>query len=312
MRTTSAGQSPSLRARLREEFQRLLILWRHRPDPAQLIESAKNDLACYAAVLKKYGGLEMSEARILEIGHGQRPVRALALLACGYDVWGIDLDAIVLRGSFGEFARVLATNGIERFAKTLVRYAIRDRHENVRIARLLGSDYDRLARLASRRLVQGNACDPKCWPKGEWDLIYSEDVFEHISKEQLRRLCLLIAKRLSARGIAVIRPMVWTGILGGHQLEWYASDSLEGRKNPWGHLLGSWSPPNTYLNKLRRREYREMFEEVGLEVLVDEACHPDLGRPYLTDELRRRLADLGYDDYEIFSNKVTFVVRKAQ
>lgn len=309
MRTTSAGQRLSAWTRLREEGLRLWLVARQAPDPAQLLENVERDINTYAEYLRHFGNTLLSEARILEIGHGQRPLRLIHMLARGHDVTGIDLDYVVLNGSVSEFLRVYKLNGLERSLKTCARWLLWDRKLNSRIASILGYEWKKLSYTARQRLLQGDASVSHVWPRGQFDLIYSEDVFEHVPREGLERLCRLVADRLTDRGIAVIRPMVWTGILGGHRLEWYASGSSTPRSSPWGHLIGEWEPPNTYLNRLTRREYVQLFQQSGLDVLVDEACEPTLGKEHASPDIMDKLKRLGYDEYELFSNKVTFVLR---
>ena len=52
------------------------------------------------------------------------------------------------------------------------------------------------------------------------DLVCSEDVFEHIRLSSLERLVPRMAAWLAPHGIALIRPNVFTGITGGHLVEW--------------------------------------------------------------------------------------------
>ncbi|MFL9828934.1 hypothetical protein, partial [Rhodoplanes sp. SY1] len=65
--------------------------------------------------------------------------------------------------------------------------------------------------------------DERSWSSlpDRFDFIFSEDVFEHVSVEELERIVELIAERMDSRSIVIVTPMVFTGISGGHELGWY-------------------------------------------------------------------------------------------
>src|SRR6185503_9654070 len=133
-------------------------------------------------------------------------------------------------------------------------------------------------------------------------------VFEHIPSEHLRRLMPPLAAHLSATGIALIRPLIWTGIRGGHHVEYYNYKGGNPPRSvpPWDHLRQRKVVANTYLNELTRRNYITLFGE-HFEVLEDRELEPGLGRHLLNDNLRRELT--AFDDYELLSNKVSFILR---
>ncbi len=157
------------------------------------------------------------------------------------------------------------------------------------------------------RMTTGSAADLAAWPTEPVDFIYSEDVFEHIPHEDLTAICVLITDHLSDRGIAMIRPNVFTGIKGGHNIEYHNLDANRRRTcPPWDHLRDYTYPANTYLNKLGRADYRALFQE-RFTILDESVRDPDLGRAFLTPEIRQELAD--YPDDELFSNHVRFVLK---
>jgi len=148
------------------------------------------------------------------------------------------------------------------------------------------------------------------FPDDHFDLIFSEDVFEHVTRTSLEALVPKMARWLKPDGLALIRPNIFTGILGGHLAEWgYPSvlDPTQRRKStPWEHLRARRFPPNTFLNEFRRSEYRELFSR-AFAIVREEVLLPDLGREYLTDDVARELD--AYPEEELFSNKVLFVLR---
>lgn len=141
------------------------------------------------------------------------------------------------------------------------------------------------------------------------DLVYSEDVFEHIPPDGLEKLVPRIASQLSPRGIALITPNIFTGITGGHLIEWYphkVKQEIARKSEPWEHLRKRRYTADTYLNRLPRSAYRELFGRY-FEILEEKVMEPELGRCWLTPEAKAELAD--WEDEELFSNRVRFVLR---
>ena len=65
-------------------------------------------------------------------------------------------------------------------------------------------------------------------------------------------------------------------------------------------------PANTYLNKLSRADYRELFS-THFDILEETCVRPDMGSPFMTPEIRQELSH--YRDEELFSNRVIFLLR---
>jgi len=269
-----------------------------------------DDVRRYDELLREYSGLPLADARAFEVGFGQRPYRLLAQRAMGIDVRGVDAEVPVVSLDPRALAEVYRRNGLERFAKTLVRRTLFDWRDNRAFRWTLTARGLRMPAVEPDRLIVADATTLEL-PAGQLDLIYSEDVFEHIDATGLRRLVPRMAQWLKPGGIAVIRPNVFTGITGGHLVEWKPRTLLvpngrERRTEPWHHLLSDSFQSNTYLNHLTRAEFREIFAE-HFEILGEEVTLPNLAREQLTPDLRERLA--GYPDEELFSNQVRLVLR---
>jgi SAM-dependent methyltransferase len=143
---------------------------------------------------------------------------------------------------------------------------------------------------------------------GSFDFIYSEDVFEHVPQKDLSVLVERMASALRPNGLALIRPMVFTGICGGHHLEWFPhtlEQQISRRTEPWEHLRQNRSPANTYLNRLTRRDYVDIFQS-HFRILENETMRPNLGEQFMTSQIRAELSQ--YGDDELFSNSVLFVL----
>jgi hypothetical protein len=266
-------------------------------------------IAEYDGYTRTYAGKPITACRALEIGFGQRPYRLFAMHAVGADVIGCDLDQPVLGAR--ELMACLRVNGIERGVKSAVRYLLFDLVENRRLRCFLAGLSGRPFLPPVDRLIVADAADPAFWRihPGAYDFIYSEDVFEHIPKDDLRVVTARIAENLSLQGVALIRPMVWTGIKGGHHVEYYGyrGGLPPAKVPPWDHLRDGQFTVNTYLNRLTRRDYRDVFAEF-LEIVEEREVDPGLGRELLTPEVREELSR--YDDYELLSNKIAFVLRR--
>jgi hypothetical protein len=266
------------------------------------------DITEYDVLLERYSGLRLSNARILEIGFGARPYRQLVLHSMGMDCGGVDAEVPVLRGYPSEFYAMARRNGAERAAKSLVRYLMFD----TKLTSRLRSELDRrglVPQLDHSRLIVSDVAKLSVTPSS-LDLVFSEDVFEHIRRDTLMHVVPRIASWLGPRGLALIRPNVFTGIIGGHLVEWSVGSMRHAprrrRSEPWEHLRKRRFQPNTELNEMTRAEYRQLFQS-SFDILEERVRWPHLGREYLSEEARRDLA-LWSDD-ELFSNQTLFVLR---
>ena len=118
-----------------------------------------------------------------------------------------------------------------------------------------------------------------------------------------------MAASMSPDGVAYVKPMVFTGICGGHHIEWYPhtfNQPIERLTEPWEHLRRNRHPANTHLNKLTLANYRALFSK-HFEILEETCATPNLGSQFMTPEIRRELAH--YADEELFSNGVVFILR---
>jgi hypothetical protein len=309
MRSSSYQRRPFFDT-VREGLGLAAMHWARRKTPISF-ETLDETMAEYNTYLARHGRPGLEQARVLEIGFGARPFRLIWLYNNGVDVTGFDLDMPLLIGSLIQIAR---KNGMGRALKSAVRYHLSDRAEWKSLAGAIETR-GRKFRIPAERLIAADASDPKAWSKlGPIDFVYSEDVFEHIPTDSLRRIVGYMADSLKPDGIALIRPMIFTGICGGHHLEWFPHTMERGSGNrptqrvtePWEHLRKNRHRAGTYLNGLSRAEYVSLFLE-RFEILEQRVMRPGLGREYMTDEIRAELCS--YSDDELFSNNVLFVLR---
>jgi len=309
MRSSSSLRTLPLSLKIGEAFALLRMhLKRRRLDAGNYPYDAL--VAEYSSILKRHGRHAVGDQRVLEIGFGARPFRLAWLFNRGIDVTGVDLDMPLIKWTPINMLRVARKSGWMRASKSSLRYFLTDIKEWQFLADLFRKEHGVDFRFPADRLVVADASTEEFWDRvGKFGFIYSEDVFEHIPRESLENLVERMAAALRPDGLAVIRPTVFTGITGGHHLEWYAhklSERDETRSTePWEHLRQNRRPANTFLNGMTRREYVELFTP-HFEILENRAMHPDLGREHMTDAIRAELS--AYEDDELFSNTTLFVL----
>jgi SAM-dependent methyltransferase len=267
-----------------------------------------DDIAAYDRLLGAHGAVTLDRARVLEIGYGARPFRLIALQSMGVDAEGVDAEAPVLDGKLREYLAAYRVNGFERLLKSIVRHVLFDSRERREFAAALRARGLKQTILRERYHVMDAAVFA---PDHGYDLIVSEDVFEHIATPSLQALVANMAGWLRPGGIALIRPNIFTGITGGHALDWsrhsFETPGLRRRTEPWDHLRSRRYAANTFLNELTRAQYRELLA-TEFEILDEEVSLPDLGREFLTGAAAAELAH--FSDEELFSNQVRMVLRR--
>jgi Methyltransferase domain len=266
------------------------------------------DIAEYDALLREHAGVPLTEARVFEIGFGARPHRQVALQSMGVDARGIDAEVPLLGGRPREIGRIVRRNGVERALKSVVRRTLFDCGERRELDRAL-RERGWARRLDTARLLVGDAGEARLEP-GSLDLVFSEDVFEHIDRRTLEGLIPRMATWLRPRGLALIRPNVFPGITGGHLLDWspfaLRHPPARRRGEPWEHLRRRRFAPNTHLNALTRADYRTLLGG-PFEILEERVAEPGLGREHYHGSVRAELA--GWPAEELFSNRTLFVLR---
>jgi hypothetical protein len=270
-----------------------------------------SQIADYRRRLFELTGVDLSQAKVLEVGYGQRPNRLRALMSMNVSAIGLDLDRPVLRGSVSEFIAIGRQNGFQRLLKSLVRHHLFDVKEQNQLASALrkrGFQY----RVDHGGFLVGSVASSdidKKIPPGSLDLIYSEDVFEHIPQDELKIAVSRMRRWLKPTGIALIRLTLFTGITGGHHTEWYSHtirQSISRRTEPWEHLRQKRFSANTYLNEVRFDDYLKLFSNEFdiIEIVKD---NYGMGQEFLIPQVRQDLRE--YADDELLTNEVLFALK---
>jgi SAM-dependent methyltransferase len=306
-RSSSAPQGVSTTDKLRENAALLGMhvarLWRGS-DAARMVDSVDR----YRSIWEAHSSKPFEDLKVLEVGFGARPLRMRVLQAMGIDATGVDLERPLTRLSIRAVREIARQHGLERAAKSLVRHALFDTVEDRDLRRILrgrGATHP----IDESRLLVMDASAAEFAP-ATFDLVVSEDVFEHIEPESIKRLVPKMRRWLRPDGLAIIQPNIFTGITGGHLAEWYQHNVLAGPRRrqsaPWEHLRQRRFVANTYLNELSRADFRSVFAS-EFEILDEQVRTPELGRGYLTPEIAAELAQ--WSDDELFSNAVSFTLR---
>jgi hypothetical protein len=269
------------------------------------------DVVDYERQLNVHTGRGLRDARVLEIGYGARPLRLFAALAFGAEISGIDLDTPMLAGSPREIIAMWRRNGAERVIKSVIRFTLFDLLERRFLAQALQKRGLKLSVDRSRLLV-GDAASLEL-PPVSFELVYSEDVFEHMPENSIRCLLPKLAGWVDRKGFCLIRPNIFAGITGGHLTDWFTPAEVNAcrkrKAEPWEHLRKRRFMPTGYLNGLTRAQYRDLFS-VDFEILEERVRYPNLGRQHLSEEIAGELS--GFGEEELFSNQVQFVLKPRQ
>jgi Methyltransferase domain len=232
------------RERVREVF--FLLLANLRALRSDSFSTLFEDAEEYRELLNKHSGMNLQSARVFEIGYGRRPDRLLALVSQGIDALGVDICAPLLELTPGEILKTFRLNGLQSAIRSLARYLLFDVVRRHQFAKELFRRGYRLRIEGHRFLVQDISTLEL--PERCFDMIFSEDVFEHIPEEDLHIILPKLSRWLKPSGICLIRPDIFTGVWGGHLCErLYSGDGRHEVIEPWEHLRKKRFRPTVYV-----------------------------------------------------------------
>ncbi|MCU7918329.1 MAG: class I SAM-dependent methyltransferase [Candidatus Thiodiazotropha sp. (ex Epidulcina cf. delphinae)] len=247
-------------------------------------------------------GLDVEGARMLEIGCGQLAHQTALFSTRGAKVTGIDVEVATYQMSLAMLLKMARENGLERAVKSLARAALFDSHTKRAVSDVFGQHvtYKDLDTCVM------DACEMK-FTDMTFDFIFSRAVFEHIA--DVSAAAAETNRVLADRGIAIIYIHLFPSLSGGHNLEWLNPDEICDRSaEPWDHLLSNKFPVNTYLNKLRINDYRDIFYkhlDVQKEITITE------GEKHLTAARLKKLEALGYTREDLLTRTIGFYAKRA-
>lgn len=309
-KTNSVGYNAGLWGLLTENLAFFRMRLRGLKGKGSEIDKLLVELDQYGFLYRSLSGKELQDARIFELGYGARPLRLILLISMGYDAHGIDLDRPTLTGSIKELINIYQSNGILRCIKSFVRMSLFDAHERRALDRALRKKGKSL-KIEPNRFLVGDIANCDIDP-GSIDCFYSEDVFEHIPREAMARVCEGIARAMSEDALAFISPSIYTGICGSHLVEWYPhtlTENIKRHSEPWEHLRKKRYQADCFLNKMRIQEFESVFE-AHFDVIEVQNINAGRGHLFLAPSIRSELAE--YSEDELLSDKWRFVLRKKR
>jgi len=300
MKASMAGQKIPLIHRL---LSSLNILRAYMTGTFGNAQSAINFHNQLSEIIRTHIRADVAEAKILDLGCGQRATQTILFKAAGADVIGIDMEVPTYNMNLKTFIRVIRTNGLERAIKSLLRYLIFDK----KFFSELFMKYGKATPFDQLDIRIGNAVRLS-FPDNYFDFVYSVWVFEHI--DDVPGVIKEVNRVLKQSGIAWIGVHLFPSLSGGHHLDWIHPDTSPSNKvPPWDHLLDNKYPVNTYLNRLRLNQYREIFHE-HIDVFDENRTYE--GEKLLTPELKKTLQLKGYTSEDLLTRTVVFLCRKKR
>jgi SAM-dependent methyltransferase len=252
------------------------------------------------AVVTQFVGRQLTDLDVLEIGSGQRFASTLLFHSAGARVVGVDMDLVATQPSLRSFAATWRRNGWERAVKTTVRQLLFDPAYYRALSDVSGLPLKR--RTVPLQVMDACAMD---FPDQRFDLVYSSDVFEHLY--DIDAATREVARVLRPDGVAFIGVNLFPSLSGGHHFEWSDPDRAASRHvPPWDHLRQNRYPPQTYLNKLRERDYLATF---GRYFAILEVREHSQGAQHLTDDILQELPRFSRE--ELLKDSISVVLRKA-
>jgi len=253
-----------------------------------------------AAALERHAGRTLPGARVLDLGCGHRFPASLLFHSFGARVTGIDLD-VVPPSAPGAWLRLICRDGPGRFARAFARRGLFDPAYYRELRRLAGRPlrFDGLdLRLMDARTL--------AFPDGEFDLVHSNSVFEHL--EDVPRVIGEVARVLKPSGAASVVIHLFPSLSGGHRPEWaFPGEEGPRRVPPWDHLRENRFPAPVFLNRWRERDFRAALE--GKFRILEEERFTE-GERALTPELERELASYGRG--ELTTRALRWVLRRPR
>jgi len=238
--------------------------------------------------------------RVLDFGCGQIASQTALFHADGHDVVGVDMEVPTFRMNPIRLIKVLRINGLERAIKSFVRHILFDARYFSKLQQLyccpiLLDDLD----------VQ--VIDGKTLPFDDrsFDFVVSSCVFEHVA--DVPSVVRELARVIKPSGVIYLAFHLFPSLSGGHNIEWHIADDEQRTRQvpPWDHLRQGLFPPNTFLNRLKLKDYRRIFAST-FTIVKEEVT--TAGAWALTDALEQQLLLAGYTREDLLSEMAFFTL----
>lgn len=299
--TSMSGQDLSLIQKIRDHWSLFNV---HRRGGFS-IENPIKRLEWLVETYKQYTERDISSARVLEVGVGQRATITILMHSMGVKITGIDMEVPTCMINLPIFFKIVKINGWERALKSLVRHILFDyKFFSQLSAYLQRKGY--ILSLTGLDIRTMNARNIE-FSDETFDFIYSLAVFEHIFAEDVEKAVSEIARTAKKECLIIINTATFGGLTAGHRMEWRSPQpNIKRRSPPWDHLRQNLFPVNTYLNGFRIKDFRRVFNK-HLNVIA-EVFSEKVGEQYLTPEILEELPDFSKE--ELLINNMTIIAKK--
>ena len=293
-----SGQKIPLLAKVRSEWATF------RGQRANVPSLAQRKIVAHKTLMERldrYVDIPLCDVRALDIGCGQKAILTALMASEGVKVTGIDVELPTYNMDVRIFFESLRRNGWERALKSLARHVVLDKRLQTEISRQSG-------RLNLFRDLDVRVADATHLPFDDdsFDFVYSLAVLEHVS--DVAAALSEVNRVLTRRGTAWLHINVYPSCSGGHGPGWADPDESQSETvPPWDHLRDNLSPPNTYLNKLGLKDYRELMQS-HLDIVNEEKV--EVGRDILTADIEAELTAKGYTQEDLLTAVVAFTATK--
>jgi SAM-dependent methyltransferase len=250
-------------------------------------------------------GRPLNALRVLDLGCGANAPMTVLLHAAGCRVTGVDAF-LGHRWGLGfrpsRYAEYLREAGPLKTVRKMAGELVFDR------------TYFRELRALTRLPLTDRGLDLQMMdvqsptlPAESYDAVHSNATWEHVA--DVRAATEMVARALTPGGIAYIEVHLFPSLSGGHDLPWIVpGKTILGDVKPWQHLRDpAWQAP-VFLNRLRERDYRAIFESTPALSIVDWRTEFTEGHELLSPEILRALP--GYSRDELTKRSIIIVARK--
>jgi SAM-dependent methyltransferase len=259
----------------------------------------RNVFAPTKSIVERFSSAPIRDARILDVGCGQRFPVALLFHSLGARVTGIDTEVVFQRPRLGIVLVMMRKKNWKRYFTAFV--------EKVLFDRLY---YDAIRAEAAVPL-EFRGLDIRCmsvcemdFPDNHFDFVCSNSAFEHIDDPV--KAAEGVCRVTKPGGLASIGVHLFPSISGGHHPEWQFPETNPSRTvPPWDHLRQRLFPTRIHLNRWREQDFLREFRK---HFIILETSFGYEGRDLLSTEIRRELPHYAEDD--LLKRSVRFVCLK--
>ena len=231
------------------------FLSQHRALKAQMedVTSTMAEIVAGHREVEKLINRDLSQCDVLEIGHGQLPLQNAYFACRAKSAIGIDIDIVPERLNPVTYFKLLTKNGLKRTIKTCARELLGFN----RRYRAAFKNEMQIKEFPKLDLRQGDVTKVIDLPDNSIDVVYSTDVFEHLSDPETAINEIL--RVLRPGGVVVTRTLHWANYNALHDIRVIVGE-MPGR---WAHLrpeIADEVQQGAYVNEIRIKQWIDIFQ----------------------------------------------------